>query len=326
MATRLLSVGGTGKPFSPNRLAIAAGRIFTILLALYLIHVTRQHNRIDAGLLLSLAVFVGLYFVFGRKGETKGPVLYLIATGAFTQLRLFGDQTGLPIHYSYPVRIDTTVFGVLPNHWLQAHLYTPHVASPVALYAAAIYMSYFVVFEATAFCIWVKARAFFAPYASAIVIAAFIGVIGCYTLPTAPPWMAARDGHAPQVHRVIEELASKVNSSAYNDGTQVAGDNQVAAMPSIHMALTVLVMLTVWRFTRNRFLRGLGLLYAASMSFALLFLGEHYVTDEFVGVLTALVAWNCAIRLWSPDGRRLIMPSLPWKKRPEAYATAQSQV
>ena len=42
---------------------------------------------------------------------------------------------------------------------------------------------------------------------------------------------------------------------------------------------------------RHRYLRGLALLYAAAMAFALVYGGEHYVVDELAGAATAALAW-----------------------------------
>ena len=321
MTARLLSLGGAAQPISLNRLATAAGRIFTILLAVYLIRITRTDERLDEGLLLSFGVFVGLYLVFGRRGVLRPVILYIIATAAFAQVRLFADQTGIPTSFTYVVDLERAAFGgVVPTVWLQEHFYEVGKASLVAVYASSVYLSYFVAFQIAALAVWLRKRSFFPTYATSIVLASYIGLMTCLILPTAPPWMAGQEGHIAPVHRVVEQLLSSADSSAYDGGSSVVGVNQVAAMPSLHMALTVLVMLTVWRFTGNRFLRLLSVAYAASMAFALVYLGEHYATDEFFGVITAGVAWYCANRVWSADGTKFRLPKIAWRAAAEAPA------
>jgi hypothetical protein len=312
----LLRFGGTGRPFSPNRLAVAFSRLFAIVLAVYLIRSTRADGRVDEGLLISLAVFVGLYVVFARRGELRPVMLYLIFTGLFAQVRLFADQTGIPVQFEYVIAVERALFGGgVPTVWLQEQLYEPGRASLPTIYFSAVYFTYFVAFQICAFVIWIRGRAFFPVYATSIVIAAYIGLMTCILLPTAPPWLAGQEGNLPPVHRIVEEQLSSVDSSAYDGGASVAGVNQVAAMPSLHMALTVLVALTIWSFTRGRLLRLIAVLYAASMAFALVYLGEHYVTDEIFGVVTAFASWRLAHSLWAGGQFRLSIPRLFSRRR-----------
>ncbi len=66
-------------------------------------------------------------------------------------------------------------------------------------------------------------------------------------------------------------------------------------MPSVHMAVTFVVVLALWR--ERRALAVIGALYAAAMALALVYLGEHYAVDVLAGVLVALAAWLAAQRL-----------------------------
>ena len=61
----------------------------------------------------------------------------------------------------------------------------------------------------------------------------------------------------------------------------------VAAMPSLHFAMTALM----FRALAAPILRMFALLYAAAMAFALAYGGEHYVVDELAGAATAALAW-----------------------------------
>jgi membrane-associated phospholipid phosphatase len=305
MAAGLLRFGENARPFSPSRLALALFRIAAIILAVYLIRATRTDGRIDAGLLISLAVFAGLYFIFGRRGELRPVMLYLIFTGCFAQVRLFADQTGIPVQFEYVITIERAIFSAIPTVWLQEQLYRPGESSLITLYSAAVYVSYFLGFQICALVIWIRYRDFFPIYATSVIVAAYIGLMTCIAIPTAPPWLAAQEGYLPPIERIMEVLLDTVDSSAYDGGASVAGVNQVAAMPSLHMALTVLIGLTIWRLTRNPILRTLPVVYAASMAFALVYLGEHYIVDELFGVLTAFVAWHFANLFWAEGRLRL---------------------
>jgi membrane-associated phospholipid phosphatase len=314
VTARLLSLSGSSVSFSLSRLAVAAGRVLFVLFAGYAIYTTRTASRFDAGIVISLGVAVGTYVLFGRRGGLRPIILYIIATGMFTQLRLLADETGIPAQFGYVISMERSIFATIPSFWLQSHLYQTGELSPVTVFAIAVYVTYFASFPIGALIMWIRFRSFFSFFATAMVLASYIGLLVCIVLPTAPPWLASEQGFAPEIHRIAQEATS---TGAYGGGAYVAGVNQVAAMPSLHMALTVIAMFTVWRLTRNRWWRAASVLYAGSMAFSLVFLGEHYVVDEIFGVLTAVIAWKAAMRLWSADGKFLPGARSPGRQRPD---------
>ena len=71
--------------------------------------------------------------------------------------------------------------------------------------------------------------------------------------------------------------------------------NDLAALPSVHVAATVLVCLASLRV--GRFAGVLGALYALAMTIAVVYLGEHFVLDALLGWAVALAGWNVAGRI-----------------------------
>ena len=122
----------------------------------------------------------------------------------------------------------------------------------------------------------------------------YTGLLASFLVPTAPPWLAAQHGDIASVHRIFQDM---VGSGAHSSAGSAVGQNDVAAMPSLHMAITVVIALFAWRCDRR--LGVLGAVYAASMGFALVYLGEHYVVDVLAGIVFAAGAWVVALRLWS---------------------------
>ena len=76
------------------------------------------------------------------------------------------------------------------------------------------------------------------------------------------------------------------------DAGYQASANDVAAMPSVHMAITVVAALGLARFGRAGAVAGWT--YAALMLFSIVYLGEHWVIDEIAGLIVALIAWRVA--------------------------------
>jgi membrane-associated phospholipid phosphatase len=95
---------------------------------------------------------------------------------------------------------------------------------------------------------------------------------------------------------VRDTLGDAEAGAAYDDLYQALGEpNSVAAMPSIHMAITFGMFLWAWRFARR--LAPWLLAYTGLMGLALAYLGEHYVADELAGMAIAAVAWGVVLRV-----------------------------
>jgi membrane-associated phospholipid phosphatase len=67
-------------------------------------------------------------------------------------------------------------------------------------------------------------------------------------------------------------------------------DNNIAAMPSLHAAYPMLLLLFFWK-RAHRPLRALLVTYVLAMAFTLVYTGEHFVLDEVVG-------WSYAIFIY----------------------------
>jgi membrane-associated phospholipid phosphatase len=72
--------------------------------------------------------------------------------------------------------------------------------------------------------------------------------------------------------------------------------NEVAAVPSLHAGVTLLISLFFW--SRTRRWRWLLVLYPLAMAVALVYLGEHYVSDVLLGWLYAVVVFVVGNRIY----------------------------
>jgi len=115
----------------------------------------------------------------------------------------------------------------------------------------------------------------------------------CFALlPTLPPWLV----EPTAVTRATSLILSRslgIDMTGVSSTGLAAGYtfevNHSAAMPSVHVATTVLLALTVmtpWPRTRRA-----AWLYPLAMSVAVVYLGEHYELDALGGWTVALVAW-----------------------------------
>jgi membrane-associated phospholipid phosphatase len=122
-----------------------------------------------------------------------------------------------------------------------------------------------------------------------------IGASVYWLAPTAPPWYAAsvtgdragqeagcEDRGAGDVRRMMVEYGEDFWRDGWGPLYSVLGGNPLAAMPSLHFATSLMAALLL---AEAGLLAGaLGWSYAATLSFALVYLGEHYVVDLLAGV------------------------------------------
>jgi membrane-associated phospholipid phosphatase len=131
----------------------------------------------------------------------------------------------------------------------------------------------------------------------ALTVAAFLTY---WLYPAQPPWIAGGHEGLPHIARIVPQVWTQLGvhtvKSAYEDSGFV---NTVAAMPSLHAAYPLMLMLFFWPAGRRvRILLGA---YTLAMAFTLVYGGEHFVADILVGwamagAAFALVAWASARR------------------------------
>ena len=113
-----------------------------------------------------------------------------------------------------------------------------------------------------------------------------LGASVYWVAPTAPPWYAAsvrpsEGGGEPEVRRMMVEYGEHFWQDGWGSLYSVFGGNPLAAMPSLHFATSVMAALLLAEV--GPVAGALGAAYAATLGFALVYLGEHYVVDLLGG-------------------------------------------
>ena len=279
-------MNGRMAPFSLPALATAAARVGVVAGTLATFFLIR--TEIPAWLLFSVALgsLGAVYVLEGRRGAFGAWALYLLGFAVFAYVRGLADETGIGASFDYVIALEHGLFaGGLPSLALQRELYDPGSVGLADGLAVAVYLSYFVVPHAVALFLWMCDRARFGRYALELLGVAYAGLAACLLVPTAPPWLAGQSGEVPFVHRVVEDVLNGVDPSLYQHGYELVGTNSVAAMPSLHMAMTAVAVVGLWRIRRG--LGAAGGAYGVAMGLALVYTGEHYVVDVLAGLATA---------------------------------------
>jgi membrane-associated phospholipid phosphatase len=109
-----------------------------------------------------------------------------------------------------------------------------------------------------------------------------LGCAGYFLVPTAPPWWASERGlTGEEVRRIMVPVGEDTWRSAWPALYGALGGNPWAAMPSLHFATSTMAALSLSEAGRTP--GAVGWAYALTLGFALVYLGEHYVTDLAAG-------------------------------------------
>jgi PAP2 superfamily len=200
--------------------------------------------------------------------------------------RGLADTLGMPVHVTEPAAVDRWLGGgVLPTVWLQHAL----VADWWKALAALVYSSHFVVTPLLLCALWVRNRKLWGRYVRMVLALSAAGLATYVLYPAAPPWLGARHGVIPPVHRLSAsgwDVLGVPHAGALLTDSQ-GQVNEVAAVPSLHTAFAVLTCLVLLPVARRVWQRAALVGYTLLMPLVLVWAGEHYVVDTLLGAAYA---------------------------------------
>jgi PAP2 superfamily len=150
---------------------------------------------------------------------------------------------------------------------------------------------------------------------NSLVIVNLVGFLVFWLYPVAPPRML------PGFTDVIS--SSHAFGPEFHSGALASHANEVAAMPSLHMAWAAWCALALWQLSSRRWVRVLALAYPCATAFTVVATGNHFVLDLVAGFATLALALlalaaPAAIRAsWrrSAAARRTVLGSLDRRRR-----------
>ena len=137
--------------------------------------------------------------------------------------------------------------------------------------------------------------------AAALTYAVFdVGASFYWLIPTAPPWYAASEmvsegavaGDGLAVRRMMVEYGEHFWGDRWGPLYSVLGGNPLAAMPSLHFATSLMAALLLAEVGPVAGALAAG--YTATLGFALVYLGEHYLVDLLAGAALTMAVRRSA--------------------------------
>ena len=197
------------------------------------------------------------------------------------------------LRIDYPIRCDRVLgLGDCPTSRLQRALGREDRISALEYGLSAVHWSWFLVPHGTLAYILLRHREHF-PRSAVLMSACFdLGCVVYWLVPTAPPWWAGANGRMPPVRRIMEEAGERVWRRLWHPLYHSLQGNPFAAMPSLHFGTSVMAARVLSQIGRRH--AALGWLYALTLGFGLVYLGEHYVVDLLAGLALAEGIWRAA--------------------------------
>ncbi len=264
---------------------LAAGAALAASVAVPLI---RRRRRIPAAATVA-ALAAGPMAVAVLLPRTRGRdiVLFSLQMWGFVMAHElpYDDPEALRrrLKIRYPIVADRVIgLGTLPNMRLQRAISRPGEVTTLDRFLSVIHWAWFM--EPHAALLFVQTRHLdrFPRAARQLAATYDIGCALYFAVPTAPPWWAAEQGYASEdVRRIMVDAGEQVWRRAWEPLYDSFNSNPWAAMPSLHFATSL--MAAIHLREAGRVPGALGWGYAATLAFALVYLGEHYVTDLVAG-------------------------------------------
>lgn len=171
------------------------------------------------------------------------------------------------------MKVDFFIFGVHPTVWLQEF-----IRPALTNYMSVVYLSYFLFLPLLATMLYFKKKFFeFRALMLTAVVCLYTGYIGYLFVPALPPFMTMSNLYTLNLNGTVAERVL----FPFIDASSILRD----CFPSLHSAVTAIVLIFAWRFEPKLF--WLMLPFGLSLFVATVYLRQHYVIDLIAGWILA---------------------------------------
>ena len=129
--------------------------------------------------------------------------------------------------------------------------------------------------------LWWRRADLYRPLRNALVLVNVLAFVVFWRYPVAPPRMLAG---------FTDVVAATHAIGSWHTGALASHANELAAMPSLHIAWAAWCTLALWRLSERLWVRVLAVLYPCVTAVAVLATGNHFVLDIVAGLLTLALA------------------------------------
>ena len=257
------------------------------LMATHAVGITSEH---------AILIALVLFSIVGKARPFVWDWLpFLFIAVMFEDLTGVGAQIAGAVHTAGPIVFEKTFLGgTVATTWLQDRLGHGLIQHVFENALVAEYLFHFAAPLVAGLWLWWRHREWFSTFVTAYFLVMAVGFLVYLVFPEMPPWLAAREGLLPHVQRMVVDTLQQVGG--FGQFYAGADPEPNAAMPSLHVAVPMAIACTILIVRgARRWTSWLWMLYPLSLSFGVLYLGEHYVADAVVGLALGAAAFGVAV-------------------------------
>ena len=264
--------------------------------------------------LVLTALFLLFFFL---NGESRKLVLLLVPFVLFAisydWMRVWPNYMVNPIDVQRLYETEKSLFGIpTASGVLTANEYfARHHCAVLDLMSGLFYLCWIPV--PVCFCIGfflVGKRRLSLKFSVIFLLVNWIGFIGYYVHPAAPPWYVMQYGFTP----ILDTPGEVAGLGRFDEmlglnifhGIYCHNSNVFAAVPSLHAAYVFSAFLCAAIGRCRRWVQSLLAFISVGIWFAAVYTSHHYVTDVLLGILTALAGvalFELVLMRWKPTER-----------------------
>ncbi len=167
--------------------------------------------------------------------------------------------------------------------------------------------------------LWWRRADVYRPLRNSLVVVNLLGFAVFWLYPVAPPRM---------LKGFTDVVASTGAFGSWHNGALASEADQLAAMPSLHIAWAVWCTVALWQISERRWVRVMAIVYPCLTALAVLATGNHFVLD-LLGGLVAIATAMAIVRLGARGRELLRIPvgsrrAFPAKSARPAYRVSQT--
>jgi len=176
------------------------------------------------------------------------------------------------------LQLESTL-GIDPEHALDRWLAGHHT---LGLILSDYYdNAHFVVTLSLLGWLWWRRADLYRPLRNSLVLVNLLGFLVFWLYPVAPPRM---------LPGFTDVVAATHAIGSWHTGALASQADELAAMPSLHIAWAVWCTVALWQLSASRWVRGAAVAYPCVTAAAVLATGNHFVLDIFGGLLVIAVS------------------------------------
>jgi membrane-associated phospholipid phosphatase len=243
--------------------------------------------------LVLVGIFNSFYYLtWGTRKFIQGFSIFIIFWVLFDFMKAFPNYQYNQVHIQSLYEAEKGIFGI----WNEGKLLTPnefwlaHKTKGLDILSGVFYLSWVPVPLVFAGFLYFKNRVQFFHFSLTFLLVNLIGFVIYYVYPAAPPWYVQLHGfefypHTPGNTAGLARFDAYFNVQVFQS-LYAKSSNVFAAMPSLHSAYPLLVLVYGWRNSMG-WLNILFALIVLGIWFAAVYTSHHYILDVMAGILCA---------------------------------------